>query len=217
MFQIAVTYAMAKKYNDKPEFNFHPDFPDLPKRSRKPENIYIAPDKINEFAPIPYKKNLTLVGFFQRHEYFDFMKSELMHDVFKVPDDWQPNTTAIHVRRGDFLYDTVNFPPISKEYITKAISLVKPDKIVFCSDDIEWCKENFADLKNVSFRENTEPLDDIYFMANCDSVIMSNSTFSFWGAYLSERKRVIIFPLHWFSKESGRNGYEICPVDWIGI
>jgi hypothetical protein len=46
---------------------------------------------------------------------------------------------------------------------------------------------------------------------------MSNSTFSFWGAYLNLRQRPVYFPLHWFSYKSGRDGYEICPKEWIGL
>jgi len=218
MFQIATTYATAKKYNDIAEFSPHPDMPHLPIRSTKPDNEFIGLNNRNQIYDIPHKKNMTLVGFFQRHEYFDFVKDELIEKVFNVPNDWQPNTIAIHVRRGDFLFDPFNFPPVSVEYINKAISLMPENKrIVFLSDDMNWCIENFSNLPKVEFRINTSPMSDIFYMANCDNVIMSNSTFSFWGAYLSNRKRQIVFPLHWFAKTSGRDGYEICPKEWKGI
>ena len=217
MFQIATTLAMAKKYSENAVFAPHPNFPWLPKREQQIENTLVAPKTGNLIFDIPYKENMTLVGFFQRHEYFDHIKNELI-EYFRVTNDWYPGTTAIHVRRGDFLFDTVNFPPVTIEYINKALSLIKnKDKIVFCSDDIHWCRENFSNLHNVSFRENIDSLADIYFMTNCDNVIMSNSTFSFWGAYLSNRDRQIIFPLHWFDLRSKRNGHEICPKNWMGI
>ena len=218
MFQIATAFAIANKYNDVAEFSPHPDFPHLPERTCVPTNEFIGLNNRNPVHNIPHKQNMTLVGFFQRHEYFDSVKTELIKEVFRVPEDWQPNITAIHVRRGDFLIDPFNFPPVSIEYINQAIKLIKNiKKIVFLSDDIEWCVENFSTLQNVDFRCNTKGIDDIYYMANCDNVIMSNSTFSFWGAYLSNRKRQIVFPLHWFAKTSGRDGYEICPKEWKGI
>lgn len=218
MFQIAVVYALAKKFNDKPEFAWQPYF-DLPERTQKIENTFVQPQGNNSVFDIPKRVNLSIVGFFQRHEFFDDIKEQLIKDIFKVPVDWHPNTIACHVRRTDFLNDTENFPVQPVEYYMTALKrLVHENKrVVFCSDDIKWCKDNFAHIPNVYFREHTKPLDDIFFMANCDAVVMGNSTFSFWGAYLSMRKRTIFFPLHWFSKKSGRTGYEICPKEWIGI
>ena len=217
MFQIATAYALASDNNDKAEFYLHSDLPHLPKRSIEPIYEYIAPDNTNPILDIEYKKDMTLVGFFQRHEHFDKYKEQLIKEVFQVPEDWQPNTIAIHVRRGDFLFDPINFPVITNDYINQAIDLIGRDKkIVFCSDDINFCQLHFRG-ENIKYRINTSPMSDICFMANCDNVIMSNSTFSFWGAYLSMKKRKIVFPLNWFAKNSGRDGYEICPKEWIGI
>jgi hypothetical protein len=215
MFQIAVTYATALKFGDIAEFEAQPYF-DIPLRSVEPENYFVQPSGKNEVFNFPRLKNINLVGFFQRHEYFDNIKEMLINDVFKVPADWQPNTIAVHIRRGDFLYDPVNFPTQPLEFYLEALKRLdyKNKKVVFCSDDLQYCKQNF---KFANFRENTDELSDIYFMANCEAVIISNSTFSFWGAYLSNRQRDIYFPLNWFSKDSGRNGYEICPKEWIGL
>jgi hypothetical protein len=216
MFQIACAYAIAKKYKDVVGFPAFPYF-NLPERISEPENFFIQRTGPNNIPDIKYQKNLCLVGFFQRYEIFDSIKQELMEKVFKVPVDWHPNTIAVHVRRGDFANDTENFPMQPITYYMKALEMLnyKNKQVVFCSDDIAWCKKNFT--FPCEFREKTSPIDDIYFMANSDAVVMSNSTFSFWGAYLSLLKRKIIFPLHWFSQKSGRNGYEICPEDWIGI
>ena len=215
MFQIATTYGLAAKYGDVAEFKWQPYF-DLPERSTRPENYYVQPDGNNSVLNINYQRNLCIAGFFQRHEYFDHIKDMLINQVFKVPQDWQPNTIGVHVRRGDFRYDPINFPIQPVEYYTKALEELdyKNKEVIFCSDDLPWCRQNFPFAQ---FRENTKPLDDIFFMANCDAVIMSNSTFSFWGAYLSKRERPVYFPLHWFNKDSGRTGYEICPKTWKGL
>jgi len=216
MFQIAVTWATALKYGDVPQFRWQPYF-DLPKRTEKVSIPYSQRGTLNEFVNIPYTKNMTLVGYFQRHEYFDDIKEILINEVFKVPQDWQPNTICVHVRRGDFLFDeNGNFPVQPVSYYMNALNLLnyKKKRVVFCSDDIEFCKENFPFAE---FREFTDELSDIYFGANCESVVMSNSTFSFWMAYLNLNNRQIYFPLHWFNRFSRRNGYEICPKTWIGL
>jgi hypothetical protein len=215
MFQIAVTLAIALKYGEKAEFLPFPYF-GLPQRTCNPENTFVQPIGRNDVLDIPNLKNLNLIGFWQRHEYFDHIKELLVKEVFKVPADWQPNTIGVHVRRGDFVQDTENFPMQPISYYMQALEALhyKNKQVVFCSDDIDWCKKNFPFAQ---FRENTDELDDIYFLANCDAVIMSNSTFSFWGAYLNLRQRPVYFPLHWFSYKSGRDGYEICPKEWIGL
>jgi hypothetical protein len=162
---------------------------------------------------------MCLIGFWQRWEFFHHIRQKLIKEVFKVTLDYHPNTIGIHVRRGDFLFDPINFPTQPIEFYQKALEIVgiNNKKIVFCSDDIDWCISNFSYLPNVHFRKYTSALSDIYFLANCESVIMSNSTFSFWGAYLNLMDRKIVFPLNWFSKESGRDGREICLPEWIGI
>lgn len=218
MFQIAVVYGLADKFNESPEFPYCPYF-DLPKRTQNVEHIFVQPNGINIVFDISYNPNLSIVGFFQKYQYFDHIKEKLIKEVFKVPLDYQPNTIGIHVRRGDFLFDPINFPVQPVSYYKKALEKIGIEfkKVVFCSDDIQWCIDNFSYLPNVKFRKYTTALSDIYFLANCESVVMSNSTFSFWGAYLNMKERQIYFPLHWFNKNSGRDGYEICLPNWIGL
>jgi hypothetical protein len=215
MFQVAAAYAIAEKFGDKAEFPFYPYF-NLPQRSCVPQNEYVQPDGNNDIINPTYCKNLNLIGFFQRYELFDNMKEQLIKDIFKVPQDWQPNTICVHVRRGDFLNNIIDFPIQPSFYYMQALEMLdyKNKQVVFCSDDIPWCKAHFPFAE---FREKTSALDDIFFGANCEAVVMSNSTLSFWMAYLNMKKRTIYFPLNWFSMVSGRNGYEICPKDWIGL
>jgi len=218
MFQIAVVYGLADKFNESPEFPDYPYF-NLSKRTQKIEHLFVQPGGINILFNIKHESNLCLIGFFQKPEYFDHIKDKLIKEVFKVPEDYHPNTIGVHVRRTDFLFDPINFPTQPVSYYQKAFEkiCIKDKKVVFCSDDIDWCIENFSYLPNVKFRKYTEALSDIYFLANCETVIMSNSTFSFWGAYLNMKERKIYFPLNWFAKNSGRNGYEICLPNWIGL
>ena len=220
MFQIATVYGTAERYNEKPEFPPFNYF-NLPKLTGTIKNYFKPTDNINLLVDIPHLPDLCLQGFFQRHQYFDNIKEKLIKEVFKVPIDYQPKTIAVHVRRGDFLYpvNQKHFPVQPVSYYMGALNKIgyKDKKVVFCSDDIDWCRENFSNLPKVSFREDRDPLDDIYFMANCDAVVMANSTFSFWGAYLNMRKRPVYFPLNWFAYDSGRDGKEICLDEWIGM
>ena len=44
-------------------------------------------------------------------------------------------------------------------------------------------------MKNLTNLENDNELEDLYSLSQCDSVIMSNSSFSWWGAFLGEKKK----------------------------
>jgi hypothetical protein len=216
MFQIATTYAIALKFGTEAQFAYQPYFKWLTERKTEIQNWFVQNDVKNNIINPPFKPNLCLDGFFQRHELFDNIWEKLIKEIFRVPEDFHPNTIGVHIRRGDFLNDTANFPVQPKEYYTKALNLLnyKNYKVIICTDDIQWCKQNF---KEFEIREKTAELDDIYFLANCEKLVLSNSTFSFWSAYLSLSKREIIFPLNWFAKNSGRTGYEICLKEWKGI
>lgn len=219
MFQIATTYGLAYKYNEVAEFDSFKYF-DLPGRTHKIEYLYKAPENVNPILDIPYHKNMCIKGWFQRTNYFDFIREQLIEDIFKVPRKPEKNTICVHVRRGDFLQNTIDFPVQPDSYYINALNEIGywNKRIVFCSDDIPYCKIHFGHIPKVEFRENTDPLQDIYFGANCEHVVMSNSTFSFWMAYLNRNpNKVVIFPLHWFSMFSGRDGREICSdINWIG-
>ena len=90
-------------------------------------------------------------------------------------------------------------------YYRSAIEYIKirvedPLFVVF-SDDIEWCREVFADSPDAfEFIEMNEdhPFSNILLMSYCSSHIMSRSTFDWWGVYL----------------KSGRPEIVICPKDW---
>lgn len=118
---------------------------------------------------------------------------------------------AIHIRRGDYLqahHFHVNL--WETDYYKQAVSLFPNDEfIVFCRDnqgweqdkaDREWCRQNLKPLIGDRFelpsKYNSET-DDLNLMASCKSIIMANSSFSWWGAYLGDHEKVIC-PSSWF-------------------
>lgn len=124
----------------------------------------------------------------------------------------QVDKVALHIRRGDYLkahHFHVNL--WETDYYKKAIAMFPNETqfIVFCKDnqgweqdkaDRQWCRDNLAPLIGDRFelpdKENSET-DDLNLMASCKSVIMANSSFSWWGAYLGEHEQVIC-PKQWF-------------------
>lgn len=134
---------------------------------------------------------------------------------------------AIHVRRGDYINNSHYVDLCQTDYFEKAVKLFPNKKfLVFCKDrqspekdeaDKKWCIEYFDTLlgKNYQFMENDNEIEDLNMMASCESVIMANSSFSFWAAYLCPNfGKTIICPKQWFSGKINRVNL---PPEWIQL
>lgn len=131
-------------------------------------------------------------------------------------------SVSIHVRRGD--YQTVGsklFGPVCDlSYFMNAIDKVKNklgavDFFVF-SDDLDWVKKN---LKiNATYVESNSRLNswqDMMMMSCCKHNIISNSSFSWWAAWLNKNpNKIIICPSKFISTEDVTDVY---PESWIKI
>ena len=64
-----------------------------------------------------------------------------------------------------------------------------------------------------------DPIDDLSLMSHCHHFIIANSTFSWWGAWLSRyEKKVVIYPdIRIISDEGFWGSEELFPLDWKGI
>lgn len=135
------------------------------------------------------------------------------------------NSVAIHVRRGDYLLGKNSyFGLLSAEFYREAllkISLVKTyDSIYLFSDtkitDVFKEDLNISTAIKVSDMTECENLDDISTLAlltKFENCIISNSTFSWWGAYLGNENKLVVVPSKWF-----KNRVDPCllhPTKWL--
>jgi len=133
-----------------------------------------------------------------------------------------PISVSIHIRRTDYLMASNGSPALDVEYYKRAIQEIKqrvlePLWVVF-SDDMSWCKETFAFLPNVIYVEGNEeaPWNDIHLIASCRHHIMANSTFSWWGAFLSrDLSGVTIYPETWFRGQPTTS--DMVKSEWIPV
>lgn len=65
--------------------------------------------------------------------------------------------------------------------------------------------------------EKESPLIDLYLQTMCENNIISNSTFSWWGAYLNNNKdKTVIYPTPWFGvAKQDISTKDLCPKNWI--
>ena len=106
------------------------------------------------------------------------------------------NQVAIHIRRGDYVNNPFYVDLMETDYYERAMAMFPDDEFLVFSDDIEWCK-NKRTFSNCEFAENNTEIEDLNLMAGCKGVIMANSSFSWWGAFLSNGK--VIAPKQYYS------------------
>lgn len=151
--------------------------------------------------------------YLQRPEYFDKYRDEI-NQIFGegiVKDE----RIAIHVRRGDYVNNSFYTDLVKTDYYERAIEMFPSDSFVIFSDDIDWCKTNFNFYKSrLDFSEGKSVDEDLRLMAGCEGIIIANSSLSWWGAYLGNKNKKVIYPKAWFGDGVQRVGF---PKEWIGI
>lgn len=130
---------------------------------------------------------------------------------------------CVNIRRGDYLlpiHKKIGFKTLTCNDIKEMIAKYFPDdKLLFVSDDIEWCKENFKSEKYYFADKpcNYKPEMDLYLQTKCGKGnIISCSTFSWWGAYLNPNPdKKVVAPYPWFNNNFLRGFKQIYPKEWI--
>ncbi len=126
---------------------------------------------------------------------------------------------AVHIRRGDYLTNpkaTKHHGVTPLSYFMKALEFLKKQKpgikVYLFSDDLTWAKEN---LEGTSIELNTNPAEEMMLMSHCSHNIISNSSFSWWSAYLNNNsQQIVIYPEKWFVSISAP---QIFLPDWVAL
>lgn len=151
-----------------------------------------------------------------------------------------PHWTAVHVRRANNVHLPMHHPICEMSYFEEALDkLDKKTHIVVFSDDIEWCKKQSLFKDKAWFSEGNDPsIDkmlltngtplslptvayDLFIMTHAHAHIISNSTFSWWGAWLANRQGPVFYPKPWYGRALQHIDVEdtMIPKDgrWFGI
>jgi hypothetical protein len=129
------------------------------------------------------------------------------------------STAFMHVRRGDYTEQGNTPYLLDIDYYLKALKHLNSREnittINVFSDDIAWCKQQGWDSpKQIIFIDEPDEMKALYMMSQCtEGAIISNSTFSTWGALLgASESGVVVYPSKWLY------GAETAfPTSWIRI
>ena len=86
------------------------------------------------------------------------------------------------------------------DYYKEALSYFGNSPVLIFSDDPTWCMEQslFADDRFM-ISESRNQYIDLCLMTKCSDFIIANSSFSWWGAWLStSSEKQVIAPMKWF-------------------
>lgn len=180
-------------------------------------------EKGHEYQDIPFEKswancNVFLDGYWQSEKYFKPYRERLL-DTFGYEWKTLSGHVSVHIRRGDYLVLTKKHPPVTAQWIYRAMRQFPGARFVIFSDDLPWCQHVFGKRPDVEIVPKRPEEVDLVHMSWCEHHICSASTFSWWGAWLNRNpnKRVIM-PNHWFVPGyKGLQTKDIIPPEWIQL
>lgn len=176
-----------------------------------------------------------LRGYFQSWRYVESVSRELRGELQDVrnPSKWFFKQTAdlrslgdwvgVHVRRGDYK----NWPdmPVAEIYYERALGLLSDlgaaHPVVVFSDEIELARKfsiwrRFSNVLFVDNHPSAKPIEMMLLMSMASHLVIANSTFSWWSAWLGKKeRRRVIYPLPW--GDTPFVNQDLVPADWIGL
>ena len=171
-----------------------------------------------------------IIGYFQSEKYFIDYREYLLKEFEFIPEikrkalDIRSVTNipviSMHFRFGDYKNLVGKHPICNLEYYTEALTHLPEDLLIIAfSDEPDLAKELLDKLNRKYFITETNDQNiDMCLMTMCNYHIIANSSFSWWGAWLSDSKKVIA-PSQWFGDAFGmpKNWSDIYCKDWVII
>lgn len=178
-----------------------------------------------------------LFGYWQSELYFVSNAPAIQKDfsptappserTLRLSESIDGNTVCIHVRRADY----VTHPRSSAfhrlmpvDYYNRAIAHIVASagitpRILVISDDPEWCVQHLAlDYPmTVAELESGRNWEDLLLISLCRYIVVANSSFSWWGAWLSEASdKIVVAPSAWF-RDATVDTRDLLPSQWTVI
>ena len=176
-------------------------------------------------------------GYWQSEKFFADFKSEIS-SLFQFPE-LSPHSqrfldeirasesVAVHIRRGDYVTDpetqkvhgscSLGFYRSGMDFFSKKLS--SPKFFIF-TDDIQWAYEQFSsrsDVKLVELPRSIPDWESMALMSFCSHLIISNSSFSWWAAWLNPSpEKIVVAPARWYAA-SDMDDSDLVPSSWMRI
>jgi hypothetical protein len=181
---------------------------------------------------------VTITGYFQTWRYYRALADKgLVAEIkMKNPSNWyleklseldsQGNVLGIHVRRGDYVGNS-DIGTLSVSYYESALRDLRArgltwDAIWIFSDDKALTQSEFEKFdgggKNLHFVDppkESHSFESMLLMSKCQSIVIANSTYSWWAATLGNPNKTIACPSKWFTQMTDPE--DLYPESWIKV
>lgn len=180
--------------------------------STGPAQVFVDVDDDPGEALAQLRDHAAYGGYFQSERYFEPYQAEV-RALFAVRPEHERAFAArygdladyvcVHVRRADYLEIEGWALPASyfADALTQLDAWTGDRPILVVSDDIDAARGELGYLPGLRFEANP-PMIDLLLLMHADAVVVSNSSFSWWGAWLNRRPGVrVLAPEHWVGFE----------------
>lgn len=173
--------------------------------------------------------NTYLFGYWQTEKYFKEYREDLLQLITPkyllsegckhyINKAHECNSVAVHIRRGDYVKLGIC---LESSYYQKAFEYIEQKveniRYFIFSDDLDYAKQIFTSDKQrtfeyVKYASDNLTLDDFFIMKECKHIIMANSSFSWWAAWLNDNpNKLVVYP------KTASIHTDLYPKEWIMI
>jgi hypothetical protein len=167
---------------------------------------------------------IKLCGYFQYFPAIEKVLPDLIVE-FKgalqnfIPEFVDPKKSVfIHVRRGDYLrlpgYHYIQTQAYYENAFREWLKRYQGDdfNVFMVSDDPQWCRDQPWSFPRILY-ENDDEIATLALMSQCQAgAIIANSSFSYWGAILTESPNVF-YPKNWINETV----HDLFPSEWVCV
>lgn len=189
---------------------------------------------------VGYDVNLSLktpscliFGFFQTYRYVGAVKSasDSLRIELAKPSPWFVemsqnikrinSSVGIHLRRGDYYLHKDLLGMLTDEYFISVLAEIETsqviEKVFIFSDSLESAqilrtRIGVSKCEVVIPPNVLNPAESMILLSLCGFQIISNSSFSWWAAYISENSNKVFAPEPWFRNQT--EPIMLIPDEW---
>lgn len=208
-------------------------------------NIMVYREPNFTYNKIPLFNNDTIImGYFQSEKYFknyyeNIIKLLKLNEITENTREKyisyfeNKKLIGIHFRIGDLKYKNGHGLVLNHNYYIKCLNYMKQnindfdnyELLYFGEENDDNIIKTFINEINKIFKNSYKIInysiadwEQLLMISCCKNNIISNSTFSWWGAYLNKNKdKIICYPDLWFRPDINNSTKDLFPDSWIKI
>lgn len=196
------------------------------------KNLYKEQSLNDEHTDFIHNYTKFIFGYFQNYNYVDLVWKSQCEKILELLDfnkEVNKDYIAVHIRLGDYRTSEVAksyHGTLDVQYyevaINKLADLMNFKGIQIVSDEILIAQELFKKYTfpaPVSYISSSNHFKDLRVIGNAKGVVMSNSSFSWWGAYIASKinSAKVVAPDLWFKNSSKDEPRNLIKPDWMRV